>query len=83
MKRTRDENFFVFSHVQKMERFHSRDQQPHWITETKESICIKLEFNSRRNFFVLEHQHGRRDVMIKMLFKDLDVRNIHNNRQTT
>ena len=24
-----------------MERFHSRDQQPHWITETKESICLK------------------------------------------
>ena len=55
-----------------IERFHSRDQQPYWITETKESICIKIEFNSRRfslvhhhgrHFFVLEHQHGRCDVM--------------------
>ena len=25
-----------------IERFHSRDQQPYWITETKESICIKM-----------------------------------------
>ena len=55
-----------------MERFHSRDQQPYWFSETKESISIKIEFNSRRislvhhhgrHFFVLEHQHGRRDVM--------------------
>ena len=28
-----------------MERFHSRDQQPYWITETIENICIKIEFN--------------------------------------
>ena len=28
-----------------IERFHSGDQQPYWITETKESICIKIEFN--------------------------------------
>ena len=56
------------------ERFHSRDQQPYWITETKESICIKIEFTFQRislvhhhgpHFFVLEHQHGRRDVMWK------------------
>ena len=55
-----------------IERFHSRDQQPYWITETKESICIKLKFNSQRitlvhhhgrHFFLLEHKHGRRDVM--------------------
>ena len=55
-----------------MERFHSRDQQPYWFSETKESISIKIELNSRRislvhhhgrHFFVLEHQHGRRDVM--------------------
>ena len=46
-------------------------QQPYWITETKESICIQIVFNSRRislvhhhgrHSFVLEHQHGRRDV---------------------
>ena len=54
-----------------MERFHSRDQQPYWITETKESICIKLEFKSQRislvqhhgrHSFALEYQHGRRDT---------------------
>ena len=58
------------SHI--IKRFHSRDQQPYWITETKESICIKIEFNSRRislvhhhgrHSFVLEHQYGRRHVM--------------------
>ena len=57
-----------------IERFHSRDQQPYWITETKGSICIKIEFKSQRislvhhhgrHPFVLEHQHGRRDVMWK------------------
>ena len=51
-----------------MERFHSRDQQPCCITETKESIFIKIEFISLRislvhhhghHCFVLEHQHGR------------------------
>ena len=59
--------------VPSIERFHSRGQQPYWITETKESICIKIVFNSRRiilvhhhawpPFLCLEHQHGRRDVM--------------------
>ena len=57
-----------------IERFHSRDYRPYWFTETKESICIKIEFNSQRfglgpqhgrHFFVLGHQHGRRDVMSK------------------
>ena len=57
-----------------IERFHSRDYRPYWFTETKESICIKIEFNSQRfslghqhgrHFFVLGHQHGRRDVMCK------------------
>ena len=57
-----------------IERFHSRDYRPYWFTETKESICIKIEFNSQRfslghqhglHFFVLGHQHGRRDVMRK------------------
>ena len=28
--------------------FHSRDQQPCFLTETKKRICIKIEFNSRR-----------------------------------
>ena len=30
--------------IVEIERFHLRDQQPYWITETKESICIKIEF---------------------------------------
>ena len=30
-----------------IERFHSRDYRPYWLTETKESICIKIEFNSQ------------------------------------
>ena len=55
-----------------IERFHSRDYRSYWFTETKESNCIKIEFNSQRfslghqhgrHFFVLGHQHGRRDVM--------------------
>ena len=55
-----------------IEGFHSRDQQPYWTTETKESIYIKIEVNSQRislvhhhgrHLFVLKHQHGRRDVM--------------------
>ena len=55
-----------------IECFHSRDYRPYWFTETKESICIKMEFNSQRfslghqhgrHFFVLGHQHGHRDVM--------------------
>ena len=31
-----------------IERLHSRDYWPYWFTETKESICIKIEFNSQR-----------------------------------
>ena len=45
----------------------SRDYRPYWFTETKESICIRIEFNSQRfslghqygrHFFVLGHQHA-------------------------
>ena len=46
-----------FKQLSLRERFQSRDHQPYWITETKESICIKIEFNSRRNCLV--HHHGR------------------------
>ena len=55
------------SYSQSIECFHSRDYRPYWFTETKESICIKIEFNSQRfglghqhhrHFFVLGHQHG-------------------------
>ena len=31
-----------------LERFHSRDYWSYWFTETKESICIKIEFNTQR-----------------------------------
>ena len=57
---------------EQIECFHSRDYWPYCFTETKESICIKIELNSQRfslghqhgrHFFVLGHQHGRRDVM--------------------
>ena len=57
---TVDVNECIF-YVGSIERFHSRDYYPYWFTETKESICIKIEFNSQR--FSLGHQLGRCDVM--------------------
>ena len=54
---------YFFGYLTFMERFHSRDQQPYWITETKESVCIKIEFNSRRISLVYVHHHGRHFVM--------------------
>ena len=57
------------AYFRSIERFHSRDYRPYWFTETKESICIKIEFISPRfslglqhgrHFFALGHQHGRR-----------------------
>ena len=65
----------VFSHnVEqiRIERFHSRGQQPGKFIGTKESSYIRKEFNSHRiglghqhgrRFIVLGHQYGRRDVM--------------------
>ena len=55
-----------------IECFHSRGQRLCKHIETKESVCIRKEFNSHRTglghqharrFFVLGHQYGRRDVM--------------------
>ena len=46
-----------------MECFHSRGQHLCKFIGTKESVCIRKEFNSHRTG--LEHQHGRRDVMWK------------------
>ena len=52
--------------------FHSRGQHICKFIGTKESICIKKEFNSQmtvlgrqhgRSFIVSGHQYGRRDVM--------------------
>ena len=55
-----------------IKRFQSRGQHLCKVTGTKESVCIRKEFNSQRiglghqhgrRFIVLEHQYGRRDVM--------------------
>ena len=57
-----------------MECFHSRGQHLCKFIGTKESVCIRKEFNSHRinlghqhgcRFIVLGHQYGRRDVMWK------------------
>ena len=36
----------LLSQFDTIDRFHSRHQRPYWFNETKESICIKIEFNS-------------------------------------
>ena len=55
-----------------IECFHSRGQHLWEFIGTKESVCIRKEFNSNRTglghqhgrrFIVLGHQYGRRDVM--------------------
>ena len=57
-----------------IECFHSRGQHLNKFIGTKESVCIRKEFNSHRTglghqhgrrFIVLGHQYGRRDVMWK------------------
>ena len=57
-----------------IECFHSRGQHLWEFFGTKESVCIRKEFNSHRivlvdqhgpRFIVLGHQYGRRDVMWK------------------
>ena len=57
-----------------IECFRSHDQHLCKFIETKESLCIRKEFNSQRiglghqhgrRFIVLGHQYGRRDVMWK------------------
>ena len=61
-----------------MECFHSRGQHIWKFIVTKESLCIRKEFNSQgtglghqhgRRFIVLGHQYGRRDVMWKHSIK--------------
>ena len=58
--------------------FHSRSQHLCKFIRTKESVCIRKEFNSHRivlghqhgrRFIVLGHQYGRRDVMWKHSIK--------------
>ena len=51
---------FSFRYI---ECFHSRGQHLCKFIATKESVCIRKEFNSQRTG--LGHQHGRRDVMWK------------------
>ena len=46
-----------------IERFHSRGQYLCKFIGTKESVCIRKEFNSHK--IGLGHQYGRRDVMWK------------------
>ena len=57
-----------------IKRFHSRGQHLWKFIGTKESVCIRKEFNSHgiglvhqhgRRFIVLGHQYGRCDVMWK------------------
>ena len=57
-----------------IECFHSRGQHLCKFVETKESVCMRKEFNSHgtglghqhgRRFIVLGHQYGHRDVMWK------------------
>ena len=65
----------MFAHMLRLiECFHSRGQHLCKFIETKESVCIRKEFNSHRSglghqhgrrFNVLGHQYGRRDVMWK------------------
>ena len=50
-----------------IECFHSRGQHLCKFIGTKESVCIRKEFNSQR--IVLGHQYGRRDVMWKHSIK--------------
>ena len=55
-----------------IECFHSRGQHLYKFIGTKESVCIRKEFNSYRTglgrqhdrrFILLGHQYGRRDVL--------------------
>ena len=62
----------LFRSVNYIECFHSRGHHLCKYIGTKESVCIRKEFNSQRiglghqhgrRFIVLGHQYGRRDVM--------------------
>ena len=66
--------FIYIYMVKSIECFHSRGQHLCKFIGTKESVCIRKEFNSHRtslghqhgrHFIVLGHQYGRRDVMWK------------------
>ena len=64
-------SMFSLEHI---ECFHSRGQHLCKFIGTKESVCIRKEYNSQRiglghqhgrRFIVFGHQYGRRDVMWK------------------
>ena len=66
--------FNVMLSVQSIECFHSRGQYLCKFIGTKESVCIRKEFNSQRiglghqhgrRFIVLGHQYGRRSVLVR------------------
>ena len=54
-----------------IECFHSRGQHLCKSIGTKESVCIRKEFNSHRTG--LEHQHGRRFIVLGHQYGRCDV----------
>ena len=75
-----------------IECFHSRGQHLCKCIGTKESVCIRKEFNSQRIslghqhgrcFIVLGHQYGRRDVMWKHSICKLFWRRKHNRKSSS
>ena len=70
------------------ECFHSRGQHLCTFIGTKESVCIRKEFNSHRTglghqhgrrFIVLGHQHGRRFIVLGHQYGRRDVMWKHSN----
>ena len=51
------------ANVKLTERFHSLGQHLCTFIATKESVCIRKEFNSHRTG--LEHQRGRRFIVLE------------------
>ena len=54
-----------------VEPLHSRAQNLCKFIETKESVCIRKEFNSHR--IGLEHQHGRRFIVLVHQYRHRNV----------
>ena len=62
---------FITSQSNALECFHSRGQYLCKFIGTKESVCIRKEFNSQRTG--LRHQHGRRFIVLGHQYGRLDV----------
>ena len=62
---------FITSQSNALECFHSRGQHLYKFIGTKESVCIRKEFNSQRTG--LRHQHGRRFIVLGHQYGRLDV----------